>query len=360
MSEGGAGGAPAAGGAAAGGVPTSAPAEVKVIPKPGAAKATDKEKSKKPAEGGEPEWGEKDDADLFERMQKAPWAKVKANGEERTIKSREDFLALATDASRARGTNKLVEQTKKEAAEAKAVKEEHAAHKALLERARKGDPKALRELGLVPDNERAELQKQWEALSPEVQETFRRNHELEQEVAAVRAEKEAKATEEKEKAQKLKRDEVMQTARGHLKEILKDLKEDMADIELPEVIGAMRTLMETGQRIGRDYTKEQLSAFVQQRREAALNSRVSAMKPDAAMRLALPHLKALVSTPEGLAQLEAVLGVDFESVFKPISDHRVAKWKASKTKEALKPPSKQEKREQEQEREPLSPFRYRG
>ena len=337
MSEGasGGGGAPsgAGGAAAAGGAAGTPPATVTSIPKPAAAKAP--AKGAKPAEPADSGWSDKDESELFEKFKRAPWAKVKANGGEKAITSREEFLAMATDASRARGYNKLVEQTKKEAAEAKAIKEEHAAHKALLERARRGDVQARRELGLVPDTERAQLEKEWAALTPAQQELHRRNHELEEKLSAVeRKEQEdkAKAAETKRNAERTK---TMGEARQFAKEILKDVKEELVDVELPEIIGAMRVLRDAGQRIGRDYTTEQLTAYVQQRRAAALESRIGTLKPEAALRHVLPHLKQLVATPEGLEQLEQVLGVDFEAIAGALSGRRLAKWRQGKQKAAL-------------------------
>lgn len=343
---------------ATGGVPAAAPATAPAAPAQGEAKQP---KGTKPAEASQ-EWGEKDDAELFERLQKAPWAKVKANGEEKRITSREEFLALATDASRSRGMNKLAEQTKREMAEARAAKEEHAAHKEMLARARRGDVKALRELGLVPDDERAALQREWEAMSPQQQEVYRRNHELESKLAAV----EAKEREETEKAAATKkaadREKVLGEAREHAKAVLKDVKAELYDVELPEIIGAMRSLKEAGNKLGRDYTPEQLAAYVQQRREAGLNSRVATLKPEAAVRLAMPHLKALIATPEGIAQLEEVLGVDFEAIAGALSGRRLQKWKAAKQKAALAPTTNESRREEreKEEHEPLSPFRFRA
>lgn len=341
--------------------PSAAPDASSTPPKqPVAPKSADK--AKKPAEAaGEPEWGDADDADLFTRLQKAPWAKVKANGEEKRITSREDFLSLATDASRSRGMNKMAEETKKQQAEAKQIRDEANQQKQLIERARRGDGAAMRELGFVPDGERQELQQRWEAMTPEQQFLHQRNHELETRFAAQetkeRQDQEA-ATETKRKAN---RDAVMGKAREHAAAILKDVKSEMHDVELPEIIGAMRVLGEAGQRIGTDYTTEQLAAYVQQRREAGVNSRVANMKPEAALRMAVPHLKALISTPEGMAQLEEVLGVDFELVAGKLSGRRLEKYKASKKTEALKPPTQQQKKEdRDLAREPLSPFRWRG
>lgn len=354
MSDGG-GGAPG-GASPAGGATGTAPAAVTPIPKP-AAKAPDK--AKKPAEGAEPEWGDADEEAVSKLLKRAPWAKVKANGEEKSISSREEFLSLATDASRGRGAIKLSEQAKKEQAEAKAAKEEHAAHKTLLERARKGDQKALRELGLVPDTERAALEKQWNEMSPEQQDVYRRNHELETRLAEVEAKEKKDAETAAETKKKANRDAAMASAREHAKVILKDVKAELYDVELPEIIGAMHELLKTSQRIGRDYTPEQLALYVQQRRTAALDSRVGAMKPEAALKLALPHLKALVGTPEGLAQLEEVLGVDFELVAGKLSGRRLEKWKAAQQKKALGGDVKKPgPREDEPKPAPLPHFRF--
>jgi hypothetical protein len=127
----------------------------------------------------------------------------------------------------------------------------------------------------------------------------------------------------------------------------------------------MYTLAKTGQRIGVDYDEAMLAAYVGQQREGGFNARFAALKPEAGLKMALPHLKALVASPEGLELLEKTLGVDFDAIWRPINTRAVEKYKARKTKEALKPPAQGQgqggdDREENGEREPLSPFRFQA
>ena len=305
-----------------------------------------------------PAWSEKDDAELVERFKRSPYGKLRVNGKDEPIDSVDAIKRTLLDAQRGKGANQFVEQTKKEAAEAKKLAEEAKAERELIARARKGDQQALRELGLVPDSEREQLRKEWEALSPEQQDLYRRNHELEQR----EAQRLAKEKQDAETAAQTKRREATEKAlaeaRSHMKEILKDVREELSDVELPEIIGAMRALKEKGAKIGRDYTPEQLALFVSQRREAALHGRYAALKPDAALKLALPHLKSLVGTPEGIEMLESVLGVDFELIAGKLSGRRLEKWKAAQQKKALGGEVKKPEPREESTRAPLPMFRF--
>ena len=323
------GGAPAPAPAA-----KSAPAEVKSIPKPGGTPAPKKD-AKPEAKDTAPSWSDDDDRELFERLQRSPYGKFKANGKEKPIASKDDLLSVFTSASRAEGANELVSKTKKEREEAARVAQEARELAQLVTRAREGDAEARKQLGLVPDEERKAHEEAWNKLSPEQQALYRKNHELQQRVAeSERKEAEQKAEQEA-KQKELRKTEVLTKAKTHAKEILKDVKEELHDVELPEIIGAMRTLLETGQRIGVDYNAEQLATYVRQRRDAALTSRVGAMKPDAALRMVLPALKTLASTPEGVQAIQEALGGDWDSISTAIAKRRHSLWSEKKKSAAL-------------------------
>ncbi len=66
-----------------------------------------------------PSWSEKDDADLIERFKRSPHGRLKVDGKDEPIDSIDSLKRTLLDAQRGRGANRLVEQTKKEAAEAK-------------------------------------------------------------------------------------------------------------------------------------------------------------------------------------------------------------------------------------------------
>lgn len=304
-----------------------------------------------------PSWTDKDDAETFERLKRAPWAKVKANGEERHISSKDEFLALVADASRGRGANKVVEEAKKTKAEAEAAKREAASIKQAIERARRGDEGALRELGLIRDEAESLTQEQFDALPEPVKAQLRKAHELEQMERKRRTEDEQRQHEEQEKSKELRKQKVLAEAKESAKAILADVREELHDVEIPEIIGAMHALREVGQKLNRDYTPEQLAAYVQQRRQAGLVDRIATLKPDAALKMVLPHLKQMVTSPDGLKTLEAVLGEDFERVAGALSGYRLQKWKAGKAKPVTPAPTQRQESRDESKREPLNPYR---
>lgn len=304
---------------------------------PAAAPAAAPAQSTAPVEkkDGAQEWSDADDAEVFSRLARAPWAKVKADGKETPIKSKEDFLAFAMDASRGRGANKLVEETKKEREAARKEKAETESFKAMLRRAQEGDSEAFEKLGLsAPEKRKAEMEA-FEKLPPEVQELVRENMTLKQRQQQEAAAAKAREAEEQGRQKEARKAETLQKAREVAKDLLKDVKEELHDVELPEIVAGMRELLQTGMRIGRDYSPEQLARFVQERRTAALDSRVSTLTPAAQMRLVLPTLKQLATTPEGVKMLEEILGGDFDAIATPLAQRRYARWKSSKSAEAL-------------------------
>ena len=327
------------GGAPAGGAPSTAPATAPAdAPKDAA-----------------PQWGDKDDADLFERVSRAPWAKLKVNGKDEPIKTRADMDRVLNDAQRGRGANRVVEETKKAREEAAQEKAEAARERSLVKRAREGDPAARRELGLIPDTEKEEQRRQWEALDPEVRRVLERNHELETK-EEERSRKETQRNEEEQAGKtKLQRDKLLTDALGYAKDILKDVKAESYDVELPDVISAMRALTEAGQRLGVDYDAAMLGRFIEEQRAISLEGRLANLKPDAALRKMLPHLKALKST-----DLESALGQDFDAVTKVFAEAQLARWRAGKRKAAQQGGLQQnQKREEEAPAvRPMSPMRF--
>ncbi len=301
-----------------------------------------------------PSWSEKDDADLIERFKRSPHGRLKVDGKDEPIDSIDSLKRTLLDAQRGRGANRLVEQTKKEAAEAKKMAEETKAERELIARARKGDPQARRELGLIPDEERQRTEQEWAALPPEVQAVIRENHEMAQRLKAHEDEKSASLKEREANEKKATRDATLKTAKELSASVLKDVREELYDVELPEVLLAMETLKASGARLGKEYTTEQLAAYIEQQREAGVWERVGRTKPAAALQRIAPMLKGLKP-----AELQEALGEHFVPLAKLFSAQWIAHNKAGKARAAAKPAGTAAPVEQPKKSEPLSPFKFR-
>lgn len=323
MSDGATGGAPAGGAAPAVAASGATPTQT-------APKTTEAKTPKTPAKPEAPSWSEKDDADFVERLKRSPYSKLRVDGKDEVIDSIDAFKRTLLDAQRGKGANRVVEQTKKEAAEAKAAKEEAAAIKHAIERARKGDKTALRELGLIPDEERIQAEQEWQKLPPEVQEIARTNYELAERLRQVEEEKAAELRQREETAKKQQRDETLKRAKELSASVLKDVKAELYDVELPEVLLAMETLKAAGSRLGVDYTPEQLAAYIEQQREASVWERVGRTKPDVALKRLSPILKSLKP-----GELRAALGDDFPALGKLFAAEWMAYHQGKKDKPAV-------------------------
>lgn len=338
------GGAPAAAPAAA---PSTGNATAQTTPKPADTKAP----PKTPTKADAPSWGEKDDADFIERLKRSPYGKLKVDGKDEAIDSVDAFKRTLLDAQRGKGANRIVEQTKKEAAEAKAAKEEATAIKAAIDRARRGDKSALRDLGLIPDDERIQAEQEFAKLPPEVQEIARHNFELTERLRAAEEEKANELRQRQDTEKKQQRDATLKRAKELAATILKDVKEDLHDVELPEVLLAMETLKAAGSRLGVDYTPEQLAVYIEQQREQSVWERVGRTKPEVALKRLSPILKGLKA-----GGLREALGDDFPSLAKLFASEWLAYHKGGKAKpasaagEAPAPPKKPD---------PLQPFRFK-
>jgi len=326
------------------GAPGAAPAASPATTQQGAPPA----QTKKPEP---PSWSDKDDAELFERVQKAPWARVKVNGKDEPIKSKDDMLRVITDAQRGRGANRVVEESKKAAEEGKRAAEEAKALKTALERARRGDTAALRELGLVPDDERQRAEQEFSKLPPEVQEVLRQNYELSERLTAKeRAEQESLKAQEA--AQKEKRKtEVLERARSFLPELMADIREEYADADLPDVLQVMETLRSEGAKLGIDYGPEHVKLMVKQLREGSVDGRIKQLKPEAAARNLAPLLAGMKAK-----DMRAALGEHFMPIAKVISQAYIAAVKGERNKPA--PAQQRQEEEAPKPRTPLSPYRF--
>lgn len=339
MSDGATGGAPAAPAAPAA---TGTPNTPVAPPKTAAPKAA-------PPKPDAPSWGEKDDADFIERLKRSPYGKIRVDGKDEAIDSVDALQRTLRHAQKGHAANRLVEQTKKEAEAAKKEAAETKAERELIQRARQGDVQARRQLGLIPDEERAQAEQEWQQLPPEVQAIARQNMELAERLRAVEEEKAAELKTREETEKKQHRDNQLARAKELSASVLKDVKAELHDVELPEILLAMETLKASGSRLGVDYTPEQLAAYVEQQREAGVWERVGRTKPDVALKRLAPMLKSLKA-----GELRGALGEDFPALAKLFAGEWLAYHQGKKSKPA--PAASTE--EPQQKREPLSPIRF--
>lgn len=344
MSDGAVGGAPAAPAPAADATTQADPKGAPGVVKPKKGKAA-------PAPSPEPApWGEKDEAAFFELFKRSPHSKMKVDGKEHTISSKEDFERMRLDAIRGRGASRLVEETKREAADAKRDREEATAFRDLVKRAQAGDKEARRALRLIPDDEAEEAQRNWDALDPRIKAVIERNRELEtQAEERQRKDEEAQQSEKQRKREAMKA-ELLAKARAHAAEILADVRPESMDVELPNIIAAMRHLHDRKLRLGVDYGVEQLKQLVSDERTRSIDERIATLKPEAVLKHATKALREL--KPE---QLQELLGGDLDELGRLFSRAYIERHRAAKNKP---PPAQSRPSEPPRPPQPLSKFRF--
>lgn len=330
----------------AAGAPGAAPAAAPATAPQGNAPAQAKPK----AVEAPPAWSEKDDSELLERLKRSPYGKLKVNGKEEGIESIEDLKRRNLDAMRGRGANRVVEESKKQAEEGKKAAEEAKALKTALDRARRGDVAALRELGLVPDDERQRAEQEFSKLPPEVQEVLRQNLELQERLTAREREEQERAQKEEMTVKERRKQEVLARAKSFLPEIMADIREEYADADLPDVLQVMETLRSEGSRLGVDYDASHVKLMVEQLREGSVNGRIKQMKPEAAAKNLAPMLASMKPN-----EMRAALGEHFLPIAKAISKAYIAAVKGERNK----PAQQQQQRTEEapKPRMPLMPGR---
>jgi len=295
-------------------------------------------------------WGEKDDSDLLERFKRSPYGKLKVNGKEEVIESIEDLKRRNLDAMRGRGANRVVEESKKAAEEGKRASEEAKALKSALDRARRGDTSALRELGLVPDDERQRAEQEFSRLPPEVQDVLRQNLELSEKLTARERAEQERTQQEELTVKERRKQEVLQRAKSFLPELMADIREEYADVDLPDVLQVMETLRSEGAKMGVDYDASHVKLMVEQLREGGANGRVKQMKPEAAAKNLAPLMAGMTGS-----QMKAALGEHFLPIAKAISKAYIAAVKGERNKPAQSAQQRQD--EAPKARAPLMPGR---
>lgn len=301
-------------------------------------------------------WGESDDNDLLERLKRSPYGKIKVNGKEEGIESLEDLKRRNLDAMRGRGANRVVEEAKKEAEEAKAAKAKLDQYEKTLSAARKGDMRAIHSLGLLQDAQQREQEEALSKLPPEVQELVRENQTLAQRVAEAERLKAEDAKKQETLAQTKAREEVIAKAKAFIPELMGDIREEFADVDLPDVLRVMEDLRDEGARLGIDYDASHVKMLVSRVRENGVDMRLSQLKPEVALKRLGPTLAKM--KPEEMAK---ALGDNFEPIMRAVSSAYVAHVKKQKLAGATTQQAQQKTQPPApQPRQPLSPFRFKG
>lgn len=311
----------------------------------------------KPAAKSEPPaWSEQDDADLLERLKRSPYARIKVNGKEEGIESLEDLKRRNLDAMRGRGANRLVEETKKEAEEAKAAKARLKHYEDTLAAARKGDMRAIQQLGLLQDAEARQQEEALAKLPPEVRAIVEENQSLAQRVREAEEAKLADQRKAESLAQQKHREEVLAKAKSFLPELMSEVREEFADVDLPDVLRVMEDLRDEGARLGVDYDVSHVKLMVQRLRENGVDMRLQQMQPAAALKRLGPVMAKMKSE-----ELASALGEQFEPIARAISAAYVAHVKRAKLAPATSASAKPAVAAPAvAPRQPLSPFRFRG
>lgn len=148
----------------------------------------------------ESDWNDENEKQFFELAKRAPWAKTKHKGEEKSIDSKETFLEVLNEAQRAKGASKMVEQAKKEREEAAKEREEARRVTSLLARAREGDEEARRALfGESPD-ETAKREQEWQQLTPQMRQLLVERQQMAEQLEQFQAQQQASLQEQQERA----------------------------------------------------------------------------------------------------------------------------------------------------------------
>lgn len=342
-------------GIAAGGPTVAPPPTQNGAPAPVDAKGPPKPDVKPKASAAKPEstWSDADESELLARLKKSPYGKLKVNGKEVEVDS---LKSLHMSALRGHGANRLVEETNKKEAEWKSKETELTHLKQALEAARRGDRKAAQALGLAADEEREQLQKQWDGMSPEERAVWQENADLRRRIE----EREAKDAEELKTREltekKAKTEAVMKSAKALLPKVLAGIREDARDVDLPHVIAALEDIRASGLRLGTDLTDEQVAehvaAFVSQRQQHGAVSHIERMSP----AVAAPHFARIMKSLKP-AELEAALGDEYAPTLRVFADAWLQYNKRARTKAQTQQQRSTTQPAAPTERAPLSRFR---
>jgi hypothetical protein len=254
-------------------------------------------------------WGDEDDAKFFEMAKRSPY-RAKIKGEEKAIDSKESLRDLLNHAQRGIGASKVVEDAKREAAEAKTAREEAAREKEILKRAQKGDRAALKELGLLDPREARREQEEWESVPEPVRELYEERNAQQKRADELQAKWDAKEQEEQRKREEVEIGAAKRTAMNETHKVAKMLGITDANAEryLPHVAGAIADLGELGLELGVDMTPELIAQRFKEIVGGLDEQHFSSLAPEKAFAVVSKQLDGLddagllKAVPQKLAQ----------------------------------------------------------
>lgn len=299
-------------------------------------------------------WGDEDKKALFELLKKSPY-KLRNKGQETALDSEESFMSALMDAQRGRGASKLVEEAKREKAEAEKARTDAQRVAQLLEAARSGDMRALQQLGLEPPDVRAQREEAEKAIPPEVRAVIEENRRLAEELQRRDSEAQEAQQRAQQEAQSKQREAVRTEAMEATKSILEKLQVAPEHLEgvLPDVIQAMYDLTESGLELGQDYTEEHLLKLVAQRRDATTAKRLGQLKPQTQRSMTA---EAWVGAKP--SELRAELGDKFEAFAIGVARELKALRNGPKATTSAPALRVEDKTPAKASPWPLSPFRF--
>lgn len=300
-----------------------------------------------------PQWSDADEKAFFELAKRSPY-KARIKGEERAIDSKDALRELLNHAQRGIGASKVVEQAKKEAAEAAKAREEAAKERQTFERARAGDFEARKALGLVPPEELAAHEAEWQQVPKEVRQLLEERNRFAQELEKHRAEAAERQRTEKAQAEERQLLAAKRTAINAANEVSKalGLTQESAERMLPHVAGAIADLSEEGLELGVDMTTELIVDRVKARIGDFSESHFEALEPTRALAIVEKRLAAMDD-----ATLTATLSKDTRLRIAKLVAREMRASKAQPTRTQVE----ESKREEPKPKPPmvLSPMRWR-
>lgn len=218
------------------------------------------DKTAKPGQIAAPEgstWTEEKKKQFFELAKESPY-RAKFKGQEKAIDSEESIREILNHAQRGIGGTKLAEEKNRLEAELTQHRSELEKHRALVERAKKGDFAARKELGLVPQQELRQRADEWENIPEPVRELYEERERLAAEKAELQKKWDAREQEETQKREAAALSQAKRVAMTETHRVLQaiGMTEQNSERLMPFVAGAIADLREHGLELGVDMPPE--------------------------------------------------------------------------------------------------------
>lgn len=312
--------APAGGAAPAAPATNNAPASTNPTPAskgpPGAVSGLEKSKAATPtkSEGTDAKppskWQDEAQRKAALEVLKESGLKLRVKGQDKLIDSEESLQEVLRHAQRGVGADKLLAEAKAEREAAAKERAEFAKFNALRERANAGDFEARKELGLVPREELAAREQEWQQVPEEVRAVLEERNRFAEELAAMKAETARREQAETERREQAEVAAAKRVALNTTHEVAEALGIDARNAEryLPHIAAAIADLAEHGLEIGVDMPPELIIQKVKQRIGEMNEEQFADMPPQKMTTVAWAHLgklsdeQLLGTLPQGMGE----------------------------------------------------------